>query len=79
MGRISALPPHMHTVDCLFWSTLFNSYHSVNETFVWTALTVLCNRWESRKQVFKAKRGKAEEEQKSRVLYMKRSVTNGRH
>ena len=35
---------------------------------------------ESRKQVFKAKRGKAEEEQKSRVLYMKkRSVNNGRH
>jgi hypothetical protein len=34
---------------------------------------------ESRKQVFKVKRGKAEEEQKSRVLYMKRSVNNGRH
>jgi hypothetical protein len=34
---------------------------------------------ESRKQVFKAKRGGAEEEQKSRVLYMKKSVNNGRH
>jgi hypothetical protein len=35
---------------------------------------------EPHKHVFKAKRGKAEEEQKSRVLYMKkRSVNNGRH